>query len=144
MLISPDCWRKLIKPYLAQQVRTLRDSGMFVMYHSCGSVRPILHDLIEIGVNALLVFQTNARGMDVESIAREFGGRLAFYGGIDVQYLLSFGSEEEVKSTVAKNIRAFESCGGYIVANSHHGLATIRGDNLETMFAAAKQYEYSR
>jgi uroporphyrinogen decarboxylase len=139
MLISPSLWRKLIKPYLAEQVRVLRENDLYVLFHSCGAVREILPDLIEIGVNALLVFQTTARGMDAPSIAREFGGRLAFYGGIDVQQLLSFGSPQQVEAEVCSNVRAFAEYGGYIVANSHHTIATIRGENVIAMCDAARK-----
>jgi uroporphyrinogen decarboxylase len=112
-----------------------------VLFHSCGAVREILPDLIDIGVGALLVFQTTAVGMDVPSMVRDFGGRLAFYGGIDIQQLLSFGTPEEVKATVRRNVEAFSECGGYIVANSHHGVTTIKGENIEAMCAAARGEE---
>jgi uroporphyrinogen decarboxylase len=138
MLINPDLWRRHIKPYLAEQVRLARQHDMAVLYHSCGSVLPVLHDLIGIGVNALLVFQTTAAGMDAESIAAEFGGRLAFYGGMDVQHLLSFGSPEEVECQVFANCQAFAECGGYVVANSHHRVDTINGDNVAAMCRAAR------
>lgn len=139
MLISPAMWRRHIKPYLAEQVRVLRENGLLVLYHSCGAVRPILPDLIEIGVNALLVFQTTARGMEAASIAQEFGGKLAFYGGIDIQRLLSYGTPEQVAETVRANVAAFAGCGGYIVANSHHTVPTIQGANLVAMCRAARQ-----
>ena len=140
MLISPDLWRRHIKPYLAEHMRVARESGMRVFFHSCGAVRPVLPDLIDMGVSALVVFQTRARGMDAKSIAREFGGHLAFYGGIDVQQLLSFGTPAQVVEEVGRNARAFARCGGYIVANSHHGLATIRGENIEAMCRAARLF----
>lgn len=139
MFLSPAHWRRFIKPCLTRQVELARKHGMYVLYHSCGAVRPVLPDLIDIGVNALLVFQTKAAGMDAKSIARDFGGRLAFYGGMDVQQLLSFGTPEEVRAEVRANMRAFSKCGGYVVANSHHGVATISGKNIEAMCAAACQ-----
>ena len=142
MIISPESWRKFIKPLLAKQVRLARESGLLVMYHSCGAVRPILNDLIEIGINALSVFQTNANGMDAESISGEFGGELAFYGGIDVQHLLCYGTVEEIQNSVTHNIKAFEKCGGYIVANAHCGIPEIKGENLEIMFDSAKNHFY--
>ena len=111
---------------------------MFVLYHSCGAVRPVLGDLIDIGVHGLLVFQTTARGMDAPSIARDFGGRMTFYGGIDAQHLLSSGTNDEVRAAVRDNVRAFSDCGGYVVANSHHGVASIRGDNILAMCEAAR------
>ena len=142
MMFNPDLWRKLIKPYLAKQVALARRHGMYVFFHSCGNIRSILPDLIDIGVNAHLVFQTTASDMDACSIAREFGGRLAFYGGMDVQHLLSSGTLEDVAAAVRSNAKAFEKCGGYIVANSHHGVGTIKGDNIETMCRAAVQHVY--
>ena len=138
MFVSPEHWRRWIKPYLAEQVDLARSHEMLVLYHSCGAVRPVLGDLIDIGVNGLLVFQTGAVGMDPESISRDFGGHLVFYGGMDVQHLLSFAPPREVEEEVRRNIRAFEKCGGYVVANSHHGVATINGLNVETMCLAAR------
>jgi hypothetical protein len=138
MFVSPEHWRTFIKPCLAEQIALARSHDMLVLYHSCGAVRPVLGDLIDMGVNGLLVFQTTAAGMDPESIAREFGGRLAFYGGMDVQQVLSCGTREDVEAEVRRNVRAFEACGGYIVANSHHCVDTISGANVETMCAAAR------
>ena len=138
MMLSPDHWRRYIKPRLAEQVALVRQHDLRVLYHSCGAVRPVLGDLLDIGVHGLLVFQTQAAGMDPESIARDFGGRLVFYGGMDVQHLLSFGSEAEVVAEVRRNLRAFSRCGGYIVANAHHGVGTIKGSNLEIMCHAAR------
>lgn len=141
LLISPTAWRKWVKPHLAEQVRVLRENGMLVLFHSCGAVRQILPDLIEIGVNALVVFQTTARGMDVHSIARDFGGKLGFYGGIDVQQLLSHGTPYQVAAAVKANIDAFARYGGYIVANSHHTVASIKGENILAMCRAAQESE---
>jgi uroporphyrinogen decarboxylase len=140
MLISPDLWRRTFKAHLGEQVQVCRQNGLHVLFHSCGAVRPVLPDLIDVGVSALAVLQTTARGMDPESIARDYGGQLAFYGGMDVQQLLSFGSPAQVAAQVGRNARAFSDCGGYIVANAHFGLDTIRGENIEAMCQAARQY----
>lgn len=142
MMFSPDLWRKLIKPYLAKQVAFVRQNGMYVFFHSCGNIRSILPDLIEIGIHAHLVFQTTASSMDAYSIAREFGGRLAFYGGMDVQQLLSSGTPDDVTAAVKSNAKAFEKYGGYIVANSHHGVSTIKGENIKAMCKAAIHHVY--
>ena len=88
----------------------------------------------------MLVFQTSAVGMDAPSIARDFGGKMAFYGGIDIQRLLTFGTPEETAAEVRANVRAFERCGGYIVANSHHTVPSFQGENIEAMCRAARSY----
>jgi len=143
LLMGPELWRRHIKPLLAKHVQLAREHGMYVLFHSCGAVRAILPDLIDMGVNALLVFQTRAAGMDAKSIAAEFGGKMVFYGGIDCQQLLTFGTPADVKAAVRANFDAFEHCGGYIVANSHHGIANIQGENMEAMVEAARDCRYS-
>jgi uroporphyrinogen decarboxylase len=144
LMMNPALWRQLIKPHLAEQVALVRQHGLPVLYHSCGAVREVLGDLADIGVNALLVFQTTAAGMDPESIARDFGGRLAFYGGIDVQQLLSFGTPADVAAAVQRNVAAFADCGGYIVSNAHCSSSTIKGENLVAMCEAARRLPGSR
>jgi len=139
LIMGPERWRRFIKPYLAEQVGVVREHGLLVLFHSCGAIRAIIPDLIEMGVNGLLVFQTSAAGMDPESIAQEFGGRIAFYGGIDCQQLLTFGTTEDVRDEVRRNLKAFGECGGYIIANSHHGIANIRGENIVAMCEAARE-----
>ena len=139
MMFSPELFRKLIKPHLAKQVKLIRGANMDVLFHSCGSVRSILPDLIDIGVNAMSVFQTTAGGMDAQSISRNFGGKMVFYGGIDSQSLLTFGTAKQVEAEVKNNIKAFENCGGYIAANCHHGLADIRASNIEVMCKTARE-----
>ncbi len=142
MLMSPASWRRFIKPRLAEQMHLVHQHGLRVLFHSCGAVRAILPDLVEIGVDALLVFQTTAAGMEPESVATEFGGRLAFYGGIDCQKLLTFGTPEQVRKQVRTNVAAFADCGGYIVANAHCHIANIRGDNIAAMCDEARRCKF--
>ncbi len=139
MLFDPALWRAHIKPRLAEEIALIRDHGLLSLYHECGNIRPILPDLIEIGVNGVEVFQTTASEMDVLSITRDFGGKIAFYGGIDVQTLLTRGTTEEVRSTVRSNARAFAGRGGYIAANSHNGTTDIRNENIIAMFDESQQ-----
>ena len=138
LLFDPALFRKLIVPHLKKQVRLIRDAGMNVLFHSCGAIRGILPDMLDMGINSMLVFQTTASGMDAASIARDFGGKMVFYGGIDSQILLTTGSADNVRGEVEANIRIFDECGGYIVANSHHGLKDIKGSNILAMLDAAR------
>lgn len=137
-IMRPDTWRKLIKPYLAEEVKIIRDAGMHAIMHSCGAVSEILPDFAEIGISSHLVFQTSARGMDPESIARDLGGKIVFYGGIDCQHLLTWGTQDDVRAEVRRNREAFRECGGYVVANSHHCIANIRPENMMAMFDEAR------
>jgi uroporphyrinogen decarboxylase len=143
LIMGPDLWRRFIKEPLRRQADVAHRHGMFTLLHSCGSVREILPDLIEIGIDCLQVFQTTAAGMDPESIARDFGGKIVFFGGIDCQSVLSYGSPEETRREVRRNIDAFAQCGGYIVSNAHV-IDSIQPANLAAMLEEARDYRPRR
>jgi uroporphyrinogen decarboxylase len=91
--ISPEMYGKLIKPRHKRMFEALKSrSDAKVHYHSCGSIYPLINDLIEIGMDALNPLQVNARNMDPAPLKEEFGDRVAFWGGIDTQRVLPFGS----------------------------------------------------
>jgi uroporphyrinogen decarboxylase len=139
MMMSPEMWARYFKEPLRQQVEVAHRHGMFTLFHSCGSVRAILPDLIDIGMDGLLTFQTTADGMDAASIARDFGGKMVFYGGMDVQHLLSRASEAEVRAEVRRNVNLFADCGGYVVANAH-GNFDLKPASLAAMLQEAHAY----
>lgn len=119
LLISPDVWRKYIKPRLRKQVELCKKFGVKVQYHSCGSVRAILPDLIEIGVDVLNPVQPKAWGMDPFELKREFGRHITLHGGVDEQELLPRGKPEEVRDYVKRLIDEVGKDGGLIVAPCH-------------------------
>jgi len=139
LLMQPELWRKYFKEPLRQQIAVMHEYGLKTIYHSCGAIRPLLPDLIEIGLDAFEPFQTTAEGMDAESIARDFGGRLVFYGGVDVQHLLTFGSEDDVRNEVRRNLDRFADVGGYVVSNSHHCIPAIKPENIIAMIDEARR-----
>ena len=88
-------------------------------HHSCGGIRPIIPDLIEIGVDVLNPIQPLAAGMDPEELGIEFGKDISFYGGIDEQETLPNGTTEDVRNEVKSRINTLGKYNGYIVAPSH-------------------------
>jgi uroporphyrinogen decarboxylase len=138
MLMSPDMWRRCFKAPTRKQADLAHGHGLFTLFHSCGAVREILPDLIDIGIDGLLTFQTSAEGMDATSIARDFGGKLVFYGGIDVQQTLSFATEAEVKAEVRKLVDLFAGCGGLILSNSHN-IQSIKPASMVAMLEEARR-----
>ena len=60
-----------------------------IFYHSCGAIRPVIPDLIEIGIDILNPVQVSAAGMDSAELKREFGKDITFWGGgVDTQRVL--------------------------------------------------------
>lgn len=138
MIISPQRWREMVKPLLQEIVQVGRDHGLWVAYHSCGAIRPIIPDLIEIGVDVLNPVQSACPGMNPAELAGEFGSHLAFMGGVDTQQLLPFGSRQEVYDETRQLIDTMTSGGGaYILAASHAVPPETPLHNIYALYEAA-------
>jgi uroporphyrinogen decarboxylase len=138
MLMSPTTWRKLIKPHLQRTFAVGKSRGLWVAYHCCGALRPIIPDLIEIGLDVLNPIQANCPGMDAFELKKEYGRHLTFMGGLDTQHVLPFGSVDEVRRTTARLIEGMTSDGGgYILAASHTIPPETPDENIFAMYAEA-------
>jgi uroporphyrinogen decarboxylase len=133
MMMSPQTWRELVRPHLQRVVNVGKEQGLPVAYHCCGALRPIVGDLVEMGINVLNPIQCNCPGMDPLELKKEFGDRLAFMGGVDTQDLLPNGTAEEVRKATARLVEGMTADGGgYILAASH----TVPPETpLENIFA---------
>ena len=143
LLMSPDIWRAFIKPELKRFYDCIKYYEVKVYQHSCGSIAEIIPDLIEIGADILDPVQVAADGMDVTDLAEKFGGKIAFHGGIDTQYVLPFYSEEEVRAEVRKVIAALGSKGGYILCGSQEYMDDIPIENIAAVYDEAKKIKIS-
>lgn len=138
MLMSPESWRSLIKPHLARVVAAGKAQGKWVAYHCCGALRPIIPDLIEIGIDVLNPVQCNCPGMDPLELKAEFGQRLAFMGGVDTQGVLPRGTADEVRRASARLIEGMTGDGGgYILAASHTVPPETPDENIFAMYQEA-------
>jgi len=120
MLISPETWRKHFKPRMATFISTLKkiNPGLKVAYHSDGNIAPVIPELIEIGLDVLNPIQP--RSMDPAEIARKYGDKLCFWGSIDEQYTLPYGSPAEVEAEVISRLKTLGKNGGLILGPTHH------------------------
>ena len=137
LILSPADWRSLVKPYLRSAFDIAKTAGMYTLFHSCGSVVDVYPDLIEIGIDSHIGVQTSAKGMEIERLAKDYGGKIVIFGGVDAQTTLVNCTPAQVADEVKRNMQAFENCGGYIVSNSHHGLPDLPGENIVAMAKAA-------
>jgi uroporphyrinogen decarboxylase len=138
LIMSPRTWREMIKPHLKRVCQVGKQHELPVAYHSCGAIRPIIGDLIEIGVDVLNPIQCNCEGMDPLDLKREFGARLAFMGGVDTQGVLPNGSVGEVRAATRRLIDGMAvDGGGYILAASHTIPPETPMENIFAMYAEA-------
>ena len=120
MLSSPQHWRKYLKPRMANFIAELKSINpqVKVAYHSDGCIYPIIPELIEIGVDVLNPIQPAS--MDPVWLKKEFGDKLCFWGSIDVQSTLPYGTPEDVRGEVHTRLRTIGKDGGLIIGPTHH------------------------
>jgi uroporphyrinogen decarboxylase len=138
MVMSPESWRDLIKPLMAEIFAVGRAHGLWVANHCCGALRPIIPDLVEIGLDVLNPVQAGCPGMDPFGLKREFGDRLSFMGGVDTQNLLPFASAAEVRRETERLISGMTAGGGgYILAASHTIPPETPDENIFALYEVA-------
>lgn len=134
MLISMAMFREFIAPYLKRLIDVCHAAGVMFMAHSCGAIRPIIPDLITLGIDILDPIQVTAAGMEPAALKRDFGERIAFHGGISTQTTLPFGTPEDVRQAVRDRIATLGAGGGYILASSHDISADTPPANILAMY----------
>jgi uroporphyrinogen decarboxylase len=141
MLISPDMWRRYLKPrydYLFCEWRKLRKDIIFA-FHTDGYVEPIIPDFVDIGLDILNPVQPGC--MNDERLKRAFGDKLSFWGGINVQKTIPFGTAADVVAEVREKLKTYGTDGGYIISCSHNVQPNIRSvDNTMVYYWACRRY----
>ena len=141
MLISPDLWRQYFKPrmkYMFDEFRKV-NPDIRIAWHTCGSILPIIPELIEIGLDILNPIQPLAAGMDAEFLKKTYGDRLVFFGGFDIQKLMPTGTPEEIRAGVRRLKRILGENGGYIIAPAHNIQDDTSVENILAFFDEAKK-----
>jgi uroporphyrinogen decarboxylase len=132
LLISPEIWREVFKPLYRDYVAMIHAAGKSAFFHSDGNTEQIFGDLVEIGIDAI-----NAQlfTMNIERIARNYKGKITFWGEIDRQHVLPFGRPEDVRRAVRRVRSALDDgCGGCI-AQCEWGKDNP-GENIAAVFEA--------
>lgn len=136
LMISPELVREFVIPGAKRLIEQAKSYGLKVIYHSCGSIEPVIQDLVDAGVDVIHPIQALAQDMDVPNLKAKYSQVTAFCGGVDAQDLLVSGQPQQVYEKVIE-IRGHLST-GLIVSPSHEAiLADISPANIEALFAAA-------
>jgi uroporphyrinogen decarboxylase len=133
-LISLDMFRQFVAPYLRQMIECIHNLGGKVLYHSCGSIRPFIPDLIALGVDVLDPIQPTGPEMSPERLRAEFAGQISFHGGIDMQHLLTRGTPEQVRAEVRRYRDVLGSSGGYILGPTHLFQPDVPPENILAVY----------
>jgi len=143
LIISPELYRSMLKPLHRELCGFIRENAktpIFINFHSCGAVKELIPDLIEIGINSLHPVQVSAAGMETKELKKEFGKDLTFWGGVDTQHILSRSTPEEVRDEVKRRIDDLASGGGFIFSAVHNIQADVPPKNIIAMLEAFNEY----
>jgi uroporphyrinogen decarboxylase len=135
-LISLPMFRSFVAPYLKEMIDCIHGLGGKVLYHSCGAMGPFIPELIALGVDVLDPIQPVGPQMDPRRLKADFGDRLSFHGGIDMQHLLPHGSPEQVRAEVRRYCDALGRGGGYILAPAHLFQPDVPPENILAVYQA--------
>jgi hypothetical protein len=137
LLISPKMWREFFKPLYKDYCNILHSKNKFVFFHSDGFIEDIYPDLIEIGIDAI---NSQLFCMNMEKLGELYAGKITFWGEIDRQYVLPFGSEEEVRNAVRRVAKALiKGKRTGIIAQCEWG-KNVRKENIIAVFDEWEKY----
>jgi uroporphyrinogen decarboxylase len=139
MLISPKMWRAYLKPRMAELIGSLRaiNPQIKIAYHSDGAIHPIIPDLLEIGVDVLNPIQPLA--MDPARLKHEYGDLLCFWGSLDIQKTIPFGTPDDVRDEVLLRLKTVGRGGGLLIGPTHNLQLDTPLENFWAMIDAIRQ-----
>ena len=143
-MFDPDtAYSEYVKPRHRRMVETVKSlTGAKVCLHSCGSVYHFIEHFIDIGIDALNPVQVTAKDMEPERLKAEFGDRMSFWGGLNTQRILPFGTPEEVAAETRRIISILGRGGGYILNGVHNIQAEVPPENIVAMYEAGLAHRY--
>ena len=143
MLIAPKQWRQFFKPRMADFIKTLKqiNPDVKIAYHSDGNIYSIIPDLIEIGMDVLNPVQPTC--MDPAKLKNDFGDKLCFWGTMDEQHTLPFGTPSDVEKEVRERLKTIGKNGGLILGPTHHVQLDTPLENFWAMINTIKETPYN-
>ena len=141
-VISPSMYRKYIKPRQKKLNSFIKNkkSSIYIFFHCCGSIYDLLPDLIETGIDIINPVQVSAAKMNTKRLKKEFGDALTFWGGIDTQEILPYGTPQEVKDEVKRRIDDLAPGGGFVLTSVHNIQADVPPENIMAMWETLQEY----
>ncbi|UCH36086.1 MAG: methylcobamide--CoM methyltransferase [Armatimonadota bacterium] len=139
LMFSPATFREFLKPWFAAVIAECHKHGLHFWLHSCGQLTEIMDDFCEIGLDVLHPIQAGC--MDQRAVARRFGGRITFFPGVDVQYLLPGGTVEQVRQGIKGMIDTFDRPEGGLILGAGNAITSETPlENIEAYLDTITDY----
>lgn len=118
VLLGRELWCKFMKPQWERIIDAIHSAGKIAINHSCGSVAEIMPDIVDMDLDILENLQPETAGMNTYELKRNYGERIALWGGLGSQSIIPFGTPEELRSEIKKLCTEMGSGGGYILSTT--------------------------
>ncbi|MCF7839016.1 MAG: hypothetical protein K9N49_10350 [Candidatus Marinimicrobia bacterium] len=140
IMMSVDMYRAWLKPRLAKVIAAAKavKPDLLVQYHSCGYIEPFIPDLIEVGVDILNPIQPEC--MDFAKLHAQYGEQLSFNGTLGTQTTMPFGTPDDVRAVVERNLRRAGPRGGLLVTPTHMLEPEVPWANIAAYIEACKTF----
>ena len=139
LMISPRVFREFYKPHMERAIGLAKSFDLIVFHHDDGAIRPLIPDLVEMGIDVLNPVQWRCPGMDPAELKDSFGEQICFHGGIDNQEVMPFGTPEDVRAEVVDKVQTLGRDGtGYILAPCHNLQIVTPVENILTMYQTVR------
>lgn len=135
--MSPDMYREIIQPGHKLLFDDAHSNGLKVIVHSCGFVEPLVPGMIEAGMDCLQAMEVKA-GMSLVRLAKNFGDKIAFCGGLDIREVAS-NDHDRIRKEVMSKVAEVLNCGtGYILHSDHSIPPEVDYESLKYFFSLSK------
>ena len=138
---SPETYARVWMPYYKKVNNWIhQNTGWKTFKHSCGAIEPLMRLLIESGFDIINPVQINASGMDPKLLKLKYGDSVVFWGGgVDTQGVFAFGTPEQVKEQVKRQVSILNENGGFVFNTVHNIQANVPFVNVVALLEALKE-----
>lgn len=133
--MSPAMYRELLRPVHQRAIDWAHSKGIYACMHSCGDVRTLIGDFVEIGLDSLNPLEVKA-GVDPLAVKKQFGDRLVLHGGFNA---VLWDNIDAMEAEIRAKLPAMKAGGGYIWATDHSIPDVVSFDDFQRIVGLVKE-----
>ena len=137
-MLSPENFRRYIKPAYQRIMQPARDAGIPIHMHSDGDIRTLVDDIVDSGVEVINL-QDLVNGVDW--IAERFRGKTCVELDIDRQLITPYGTPKDIDALIREEVEKISTPEG--------GLCMVYGlypgvplENAKAVMDAMEKYAF--
>ena len=140
LLIRPRQWRSFFKPRYKRMFDVVKDAGKHILFHTDGWTVDIWDDLMEIGVDVL---NPQHPLMPRQLLEEKLAGRVCVRSDLDRQYIIPFGTPEQVRAHVKETVETFGRFNGGLILHGEIG-PDVPWGNIVAMYQSFEEFGWYR